>query len=368
MSGEVEKIHVRLGERSYDIAIGESLFSGASAPLHKYVDGKRVLVIGDSNTGALFGETVLESVRRSALSAELFTFPAGEESKTFETVVNMARACVRARLDRGSMIVALGGGVTGDLAGLAAALYMRGIDFIQLPTSLLAMIDSSVGGKTGADLPEGKNLIGAFHQPRAVFMDVSFLRSLPVRELSCGFAELVKHAVLFDPELFSRLEEESQVMMGVSDLKGLSRVIATSCALKARVVSADERETGTERALLNLGHSFGHALEKTLDYKGILHGEAVSWGMAVACTLSESLGFMREAERVRTEGLLKAYSLPVMYRVSSAEELVRAMASDKKNLADAVRIVIPRRIGHASVETNISPELVLDSVRRHILQ
>lgn len=369
MNNEIERVRVHLGDRSYDIMIGSGLFDDDSKALKemlsKFTEGRRVLVIADSNTAVLQGQKVVSALEKISLSASLFVFNAGEASKTFATVENMARAAVKAGLDRTGIIVALGGGVTGDLAAFTSSIFMRGIRFIQIPTSLLAMIDSSVGGKTGADLPEGKNLIGTFHQPKAVVMDVSFLKTLPKRELACGFAELIKHAILFDSELFALLDDNAEKLMNMEDLPLLERLIGRSCFLKAKVVAEDEREAGS-RALLNFGHSFGHAVEKVLNYRGMLHGEAVALGMAMASSLGVKLKMIKEIEKIKIEKLLEKYSLPVRYSGISPEDVLEAMAADKKNSVGNVRLIIPHKIGRCEIVKNPDSALVLDAIKDHI--
>lgn len=280
-----EKVRVQLAERSYDILAAPGLLENKPEVLRRFVEGRGVLVVADSNTGALYGEKILELVRKmEPAGVALHTFPAGESSKNFATVEQICRAACQAKLDRKGIILALGGGVTGDMAGFAASIYMRGIEFIQIPTSMLAMIDSSVGGKTGVDLPEGKNLMGTFHQPKLVLIDTDLLYTLPADQLRSGLAELLKHAVLFDPDLFQVLETEAETLLSLKDPAFTARTIARSCALKAAVVASDERE-GAQRALLNLGHSFGHAVEKLQNFCGFSHGAAVAYGTAVAAEL-----------------------------------------------------------------------------------
>lgn len=362
-----EKVRVPLENRAYDILIAPGLFSDpalqAAEALRKFTEGRAVLTVADSHTAPLFADRVCGRIRESgAASSSLYSFEAGEPFKNLATVEAICRAAFQAGLDRSSLIVALGGGVTGDLAGFAAAIYMRGIDCIQIPTSLLAMIDSSVGGKTGADLqPEGKNLIGAFHQPKTVLMDPDFLNSLPPVQLRSGFAELLKHAILFDPELVHTLSASAAGLLALDDLPLLSRLIARSCALKASVVAGDEREKST-RALLNLGHSFGHALEKLQNFNGFSHGEAVAFGIAAASALSNRLGKLKNAELHTVRDLLSAYGLPVSVSGFTPEAILSAMRGDKKNIGGVRRLVLPLRIGQSDIFSDVPDEPILSAL------
>lgn len=360
----IEKVRVQLDEQSYDILIAPGLLKTETAAhaLRKIIEERSVLLVADSNTGKLYGEDVLALLQNSgAASTAMHIFPAGETSKTFTVVEGICRAAFQANLDRKSVIVALGGGVCGDLAGFAAAIYMRGIDCIQIPTSLLAMIDSSVGGKTGADLPDGKNLIGAFHQPKLVLMDMDVLKTLPEEQLRSGSAELLKHAILFDPELFQILRNNADVLLKLSNPEMVARLIAKSCSIKAAIVSGDEKESAS-RALLNLGHSFGHAVEKLLHYEGLYHGEAVAYGIAVAAKLSNLLGMLSHNETAAIIELLKCYSLPVSVKDFTPEEILDAMRGDKKNIGGKKRLVLPLKIGKCDIFSDIGDHDILKAI------
>ncbi len=349
MSGkhDARQISVELGERSYPILVEEQ---APASFLYQFLSAKKVLLVADSNTAGIFAEKYLSELKQAPAEVTLSVFPAGEASKNLSTVENICRDAVRAGLDRSSVFAALGGGVCGDMTGLAAALYMRGTRFVQIPTTLLAMVDSSVGGKTGVDLPEGKNLIGAFFQPKAVLIDPSNLKTLPPRQLSNGFAEMVKTAMILDGALFEHLESAAEELFRLADDAPLTEVIARCCELKAEVVSSDEKESG-RRAILNFGHTFGHALESVTGYKNFEHGEAVSVGMCMAADLAVSEGLISREEADRLENLLKAFHLPVsaVGLGLTSEKLLQAMQHDKKNSGGKIRVVLPDRIGHAEV-------------------
>ena len=354
----METVQVNLGERSYSITVSDKLFrSGASVGLlTPFVKGLKVLIVSDSNVSPLYGELLHRTLLvAGASSVAESVFPAGETSKHLATIGEICQDAARAGLDRGSLMVGLGGGVAGDMAAFAASIYMRGIRCLQVPTSLLAMIDSGVGGKTGVDLPEGKNLVGTFYQPKAVLMDTMFLMSLPSREMANGFAELIKHAVLFDQALFDELVAAGDSLF--RDHSRLAGLVARSCALKAAVVSRDEKERG-ERMLLNLGHTFGHAIEKVQNYRGMEHGEAVSVGIAAAANLSVRLGLLDAESAKKIAALLRQYRLPVKVSGCAPSALLAAMASDKKAVSGVPRIVLPLAIGRAEVRTDVPREAI----------
>ena len=355
-----KQIRVELGERSYPIRVG----AGCSAePLYPLIRAKKVLLVADTHTAALFGERYAGLLRQAPAEVTLSVFEAGEQSKNLATVEKICRDAVKAGLDRTSVFAALGGGVCGDMTGMAAAIYMRGTRFIQIPTTLLAMVDSSVGGKTGVDLPEGKNLIGAFFQPLAVLIDPDSLRSLPPRQLANGFAEIVKTAMILDGELFDRLETAAAGLYALAENAPVTEVIARCCELKAEVVSGDEKESG-RRAILNYGHTFGHALESATGYRTFEHGEAVAVGMCMAADLALAEGLISGEEAARQEALLKAFHLPVTAAGLglTSDQLLEAMRHDKKSSGGRIRVVLPLRIGHADVFDNIDPARLAETL------
>jgi 3-dehydroquinate synthase len=288
--------------------------------------------------------------------------PDGEAHKTLDAVARVFAALADLKASRDATIVALGGGVIGDLAGFAAACWMRGIAFVQMPTTLLAMVDSSVGGKTAVDLPQGKNLVGAFHQPRAVVVDTATLATLPPRELRSGMAEVVKYGALGDAPFFAWLEQHADALLA-RDPALIAKAIASCCRHKAGIVARDETEQG-ERALLNFGHTFGHALETAVGYGSLLHGEAIAIGMVLAARLSSRLGLAASDDTYRLEGLLKRCGLPTALPASiDAQRLLELMRLDKKNLSGRLRLVLWRGVGRAAIVPDIDEAAILEVLR-----
>ncbi|MET0232180.1 MAG: 3-dehydroquinate synthase [Rhodanobacteraceae bacterium] len=348
-------IEVALGERSYLIRIGSGLLDDASE-WRDSLRGRHVLVVTDSQVAPLF----LDRVRAGLASHvhDAIVVPAGESTKTLANAERIFAALAKLGASRDGAIVALGGGVIGDLAGFAAACWMRGIDFVQMPTTLLAMVDSSVGGKTGVNVDAGKNLVGAFHQPRAVFADIATLATLPPREFAAGLAEVVKYGAIGDESFFAWLEVNADALLA-HEPDALAEAIAFSCACKAGVVARDERETG-ERALLNFGHTFGHALEAERGYGGMLHGEAVAIGMVVAATLSARLGLATAEDAGRLAGLLSRFGLPTTPPAIDPDALLARMRLDKKNLGGRIRLVLWRGIGRAGIVPDVEETAIRD--------
>ncbi len=346
-------VNVELAERSYEIRIGYGI-SKEPAVAAPVIENRKCLLVSDSNVFPLYGERVLEILRKNGASnVESVVFTAGEESKNLETILTICRKAAQANLDRKSILVALGGGVTGDMAGFSAAIYMRGIRFIQIPTTLLAMVDSSVGGKTGVDIPEGKNLIGAFHQPDGVFIDTEFLNTLPSRQYLCGMAEIIKTAAILDPVFFDLLETNVELIRA-RDKDFTAEMIARCCALKADVVAQDEKESGL-RAILNFGHTFGHAFECRADYT-LPHGEAVAVGMVLAARLSAARGLLSGGDAERLTRLIRGVGLPVVPPAGhSSAEIIETMFKDKKTMNGILRFVLLNAIGKASV-CPVAPE------------
>jgi len=337
-----------LGERSYPIYIGAGLLNQADL-LKKHIAGSRVAIVTNATVAPLY----LAKVRASLTSCQPIEviLPDGEEYKTLEVLNRIFDALLAARCDRRTTLIALGGGVIGDMAGFAAASYQRGVPFIQVPTTLLSQVDSSVGGKTGVNHPLGKNMIGAFYQPRAVVIDTDTLNTLPDRELASGLAEVIKYGLIRDPEFFAWLETNLDKLLA-RDAEALAFAIHRSCRNKAEVVAADERETGV-RATLNLGHSFGHAIETGLGYGNWLHGEAIAAGMVMAADLSRRLGWLTAAETTRIEKLIKCARLPVRAPGTlSTARFLELMAVDKKVLNGRLRLVLLKRLGEAVVTDN----------------
>ena len=361
MLSRPSKVRVELGERSYDILIGADIFDGASKLLSSLVKKRKCLLVSDGRVYGLYADRAVDCLAKAGAVVYASVFKPGEESKNLQVMERLFRKAAGAGLDRDSLIIALGGGVAGDMAGFLAATYMRGIGFVQIPTSLLAMVDSSVGGKTGFDLPEGKNLIGAFWQPKLVLIDPKFLDTIPDRELLCGMAEIVKTAVILDKELFSFLEKKGLDILK-RKIAPTTKAIARCCELKASVVSADERE-GSLRAILNYGHTFGHAIETVSGYKSVAHGEAVSIGMCMASDLALRMGLITKADAERQEALLEKLSLPRQIAGLDPEEILDAMSKDKKTRGDKLNFVLPTKIGEAKVFKDIPRGVVLETVR-----
>ena len=338
---------VELGSKSYDILIG----SGVLQQLEQF-SGRKIMLVIDSNVERIHGSVIRQSLKPDSS----FVIPAGESSKTPEYPISVCRQAAGENFDRRSLFAAAGGGVTGDLCGFASAIFMRGTDFIQIPTTLLASVDSSVGGKTGADLPEGKNLVGAFHQPIGVFIDTEMLKSLPVREIRNGLAEIVKTAVIADAGLFELLENHAAYLVENPDFDSVyPEIIERCCTLKGKVVSEDEKESGL-RAILNYGHTFGHALELLSNF-AIAHGEAVSVGMAAAGELACQRGVWSRNDLLRQNRLLESLGLPVhLPGEFDVSDLISAMRRDKKNQNNAIRVVLCSAIGSALLPIAVPEE------------
>ncbi len=338
-------VTVNLSDRSYPIFIGGGTVSETSL-FEPHIKGRNCFLVTDSNVAPLYAEKVREALNKAgAAKVSEYVFTAGEESKNIQTIDAICRSAAQAGLDRRSIMVALGGGVAGDMTGFSAAIYMRGIEFIQIPTTLLAMVDSSVGGKTGVDIPEGKNLIGAFHQPKAVIIDTDFLNTLPDCQFLCGLAEIIKTAAILDAEFFASLESNiSRIQQRDADFS--AAMVKRCCELKADVVSKDERE-GSLRAILNYGHTYGHAIESSYQYK-LLHGEAVAVGMCLAAELAVSLGIMSREDAERQRKLISAVKLPTEIKYDT-ETVFQGMFKDKKALDGVLRFVFTPVIGKAEI-------------------
>ncbi len=329
-------------DRSYDILIDRALLARVPALLAEHCPAPAYALISDSHVARLYGEPLAAALRGAGMSAELFTFPAGEWNKTRETWTALCDRLLAAHVGRDGAVVAVGGGVTGDVAGFVAATYHRGIPWVQVPTSLLAMIDSSIGGKTGVDTAHGKNLLGAFHQPRLVIADLDTLATLPPPQLAAGMAEAIKHGAIADADYFSALEQADVPLTG--DSVALERVVARSVEIKAEIVAADERERG-RRAVLNFGHTVGHALEATSGY-ALLHGEAVAIGMVVEARLAEALRVAEAGTARRIAAALQHHRLPSAIPDGCVVDgLVTAMRYDKKARDGALRFALPSRVG-----------------------
>lgn len=347
----LKELNVDLGERSYPIVIGSGLLGAFD--LTPWVSGSQVMIVTNDTVAPLY----LEKARACfpGKQVDVVTLPDGEECKNWQTLNLIFDGLLENRHTRHTTIAALGGGVVGDMAGFAAACYQRGVPFVQIPTTLLSQVDSSVGGKTGINHPLGKNMVGAFHQPQAVLIDTDTLATLPAREVSAGLAEVIKYGLIRTPEFLGWLEDNIEALRAL-DTDALGEAIYRSCACKAEVVSLDEKEGGL-RAILNLGHTFGHAIETFAGYGNWLHGEAVGTGMMMAADLSVREGFISEADRNRADALIRSAGLPEKAPEGMAEDdFMRLMAVDKKNVDGQIRLVLMRALGDAWVTADSKPE------------
>jgi len=335
-------VNVELGDRSYPIIIKDGTLGAIGAHLKKLGLKGRVALVTNGRVGALYGRPVTASLMKAGLDAFVITLPDGEAYKTLASAERIYDGLVRHRMERSSPVVALGGGVIGDIAGFVAATFLRGLPYIQVPTTLLAQVDSSVGGKTGVNHAKGKNLIGAFHQPMAVFIDPLVLKTLDPRQLRAGLAEVIKYGAIVDESLFAFLETNAGRL--TPGARPLTKAIERSCRIKAAVVSADEREAGL-RAILNFGHTFGHAIEASAGYGRYLHGEAVAIGMCMAAGLSVELGVCAEPAAARITALVAACGLPTRAHDIPAGLVMRALRLDKKVASGAIRFILPTGIG-----------------------
>ena len=350
-------VPVNLGERSYKIHIGAGVLGRLGGLCAGAGLKGKCLVITDENVGDHYAKAVLQSLDAAGFSASLVILPAGEATKCGDRVFSLYSECIAAGLDRHSFIVALGGGVVGDLAGYVAATYLRGIPFVQVPTSLLAMVDSSVGGKTGINLPEGKNLVGAFYQPQLVLADLQTLETLADREYRAGLAEVVKYGIIYDAPFFQLLEENITDLLNAGKVELLAKVVGRCCEIKADVVAQDEREGGL-RAILNFGHTVGHAVEKTAGYGEVVHGEGVSIGSVFAARASVERSGLSAAECERIEKIFNALGLPVNAPKYNWSDLRTALSVDKKTVGGMPKFVLVPEIGKSTIGNEIPEELM----------
>lgn len=350
---------VDLGQRSYPIMIGSDWLSGIAPALRERTETERVLVVTDSNVGNLYGDKVSSALGDVGFSVETLRIPAGEQSKTMDTCMSLYNFMLSNNFSREAVVVALGGGVVGDLAGFCAATYMRGVSYVQAPTSLLAMVDSSVGGKTGVNHSLGKNMIGAFHQPMFVYVDLQCLETLAKDEFRAGFAEVIKYGVIRDSNFFNFCENQRDAILNL-DMEALLRVVKTSCEIKADIVSEDERESGV-RTILNFGHTIGHAIESLTNYSQFKHGEAVAIGMIATGRLAVQMERFDAGQQERLEKLIVRSGLPARIPARlDAEDIVDRLRKDKKVQRGQVRFVLPEAIGRVVVESDVSPILLRD--------
>ncbi|MGF1763582.1 3-dehydroquinate synthase [Aliivibrio kagoshimensis] len=355
----MERINVKLAERSYNISIGAELFDN-SAHFSSIPSGKQVVVISNETVAPLYAERVMTTISSLGCQVSLFELPDGEQYKTLDTFNLIMSFLLEGNYGRDVVIVALGGGVVGDVVGFAASCYQRGVDFIQVPTTLLSQVDSSVGGKTAVNHPLGKNMVGAFYQPKSVVIDINCLSTLPAREFSAGMAEVIKYGIIADADFFGWLDDNMDALFAL-DADALTYAISRCCQLKADVVAQDEKESGV-RALLNLGHTYGHAIEAEMGYGNWLHGEAVSVGMVMAALTAQKQGLLSKRDVDKIRAILVKAKLPVLAPNSmSADDFMKHMMRDKKVLAGQLRLILPTSIGSADVIAD-TPVSVINEV------
>lgn len=348
----MERLYVDLGERSYDIVFTDS-FNALGSEVQKIGAPKKIIIVTDTNVEPLYAETVKKELEKTGAEVYVHVMTAGEEHKNINAVLGICGACIQNGLDRKSMIAALGGGVTGDTAGFAAAVYMRGIDFIQIPTTLLAQSDSSVGGKTGVDFAAGKNMIGAFHQPRLVYINVNTLKTLPREQFISGMGEVIKHGVIKDRAFFDYIKNNADKIKTL-DTETFIRMSKTNCSIKADVVKQDEHENGL-RAILNFGHTIGHAVESAFDFK-LTHGECVGFGMIAASHIAAARGMITEDELSELAGVLGEYGFRTKIKLPSYDKVIDFMQKDKKKTAGKLKFILPAHIGSVVQASDVSSE------------
>lgn len=353
-------INVNLKERSYPITIGTDITDEISLKLKELPIGKKIAVVTHPKLKELYGGAISRSIEKAGFKPQIIEVPEGEESKDIEWAKKLYDGLISLKMDRRSCLIALGGGVVGDLGGFVASTYMRGIPYVQIPTSLLAQVDSSVGGKTAVNHPKGKNIIGTFYQPISVFIDTSFLKTLPKDEFQNGMAEVVKYGIIADKELFDYLENNTPKILSL-DKDALEYLIERSCSIKADVVERDEREANL-RAILNFGHTIGHAIEVVSGYR-YKHGEAVSMGMVFASKISYEKGLCKKDDTERIERLLTSLGLPIRGEGLVSEDIQKTMETDKKALDEKIRFVLMKGIGRVDIYSDVSRDLILKALK-----
>ena len=360
MTAERQRLRVELGARAYDIVVGAGLIATAGHEIRPLMRRPHAVVVSDDNVARHWLEPLLASLAAAGISYHTVVLPPGEETKDLAHFGRLAEDVLACGLERGSMLIALGGGVVGDITGFAAATLLRGVDFVQLPTTLLAQVDSSVGGKTAINAASGKNLIGAFYQPRLVVADTDVLATLPRRELLAGYGETVKYGLIRDAAFFAWCERQGNALCGLAP-EPLRHAIVTSCQMKAEIVAGDEREEG-ERALLNFGHTFGHALEAETGYTRFLHGEAVAWGMKAAALLGEKEKMLPAGDKREILECVNSYGpFPALNGIDPSR-LAGRLKSDKKTVQGKVHFVLPERIGVVKITADVQDGLVLAAI------
>jgi 3-dehydroquinate synthase len=360
----MNRIKINLDKRSvksHEIYIGRNILDRIGLVIAKKNWASRLFIITDSNVAKIHGESFRAALLESGLNAEQLVFPAGEKSKTIDTVMRLSGELMEKGADRQSGIIALGGGVVGDIAGFLASIFMRGIPYIQVPTTLIAQVDSSIGGKTGIDLPSGKNLLGTFSQPKAIFINIAFLKTLPAEELNNGLAEIIKYGIIDDPFILDELEKQPEALRS-GDAAVLERIVAKCCGIKKAIVEIDETEKGIRR-ILNFGHTMGHAIEAESGYS-ISHGRAVVLGILGAVKVSERMGYLHEKDKMRIESLTAKLELPCRLPENIGTEAILArLKSDKKKEGDSVRFVLLKKIGMPFMNGSVPDNILSDVIR-----
>ena len=350
-------VEVRAGLRRYDVLIESGLLVSAGEFVKKRLHGPRCALISDSNIASLFDERIKQSLLSAGFQPTPVTIPAGEQSKTLAQADAICDQMIAAGLDRQSFVIGLGGGVIGDISGFVAAIFLRGIPHVQIPTTLLAMVDSSIGGKTGVNTRDGKNLLGAIHHPVLVIDDVDVLKTLPHREFNQGFAEIIKHAIIADAEMFTTLKDV--------DPENLVPLIRRNIEIKSKIVAKDERDRTGERALLNFGHTIGHAIERARNYRKFLHGEAISLGLIAACDVSMKKAGLARDQRDAVANLLRQFDLPTQLpKDFPRERIFEALRFDKKFEHGEIRFVVTSTIGSAHLSNDVTPDDIREAVAR----
>ena len=352
----MNKLLVELGENSYPIFIGENILENLGEMFKLYNFSRQVVVITDSNVNKHHGDVLAKGLSSSLKSFELITIPAGEKSKSLRTIENIVTQMLELGCDRQTAILAFGGGVVGDITGFVASIYKRGVPYLQIPTTLLAQVDSSVGGKTGVNHPLGKNMVGTFYQPKMVWTDLKLLRTLPKKEIVCGLGEIIKYGIIKDGELFELVAENLEKILAL-DLELLQGIVMKCCRIKAEIVAEDEKENGL-RMILNFGHTIGHALEAEIGYKKISHGEAVVLGMLAESKIALSLKMLSKEDFLRIEGLIAKFNPRDKLKNIDSKRLLQFIGSDKKVASGRIRFVLPRKIGEVEIVEDIESSVI----------
>lgn len=363
MDDTVRMVKVDLGEKSYPIYIGPNILLKTGVYVKELGVDFKVMVVTNPTVRALYGETVTKSLAEAGFQVIVAEIPDGEQYKSMDSARLLYDIAFENNMDRNCVILALGGGVIGDLAGFVASTYMRGVQFVQVPTTLLAQVDSSVGGKVAVNHPKGKNIIGSFYQPRLVISDTKVLSTLPQREFRAGMAEVIKYGIIWDRNFFEYMKKyHTDIEQMCSET--MVHIVETSCSIKARVVEQDETEQG-QRAILNYGHTFGHAYESLTNYKKYVHGEAVAIGMVTAAKVAVKLGMLKSEDMIRIEKLIQVYGLPVKFGALEVRDIIESMSHDKKVRSGQVRYVLPLKIGRVEITSNV-PETIISDVLRQL--